>query len=67
MSDDSKSQKSGGNAALEQNMCDNHYGASHAQFRTPVRDGVARVLDVNKHLRRIFNEGSSFSAGSEIV
>ena len=67
MSDDSKSQKSWGNAALEQNMWDNHYGASHAQFRMPVRDGVARVLDVDKHLRRIFMEGSSPSAGSEIV
>ena len=33
----------------------------------PVRDGVARVLDVDKHLRRIFMEGSSPSAGSEIV
>ena len=67
MSDDSKSQKSWADAALEQNMWDNHYGASHAQFRKPVRDGVARVLDVNKHLRRIFHEGSSSSAGSEII
>ena len=67
MNDDSKSTKSWGNAALEQDMWDNHYGASHAQFRTPVRDGVARVLDVDKHLRRIFSEASSFSTGSEII
>ena len=61
MNHESHSTKSWSNAALEQNMWDNHYGASHAQFRMPVRDGVARVLDVDKHLRRIFYEGSSFS------
>ncbi len=67
MNDDSKSTKSWGNEALEPYMWDNHYGDSHAQFRMPVRDGVARVLDVDRHLRRIFYEGSSFSARSEIV
>ena len=67
MNHESHSTKSWSNAALEQNMWDNHYGASHAQFRMPVRDGVARVLDIDKHLRRIFYEGSSFSAGSEII
>ena len=67
MNHESHSTKSWSNAAIEQNMWDNHYGASHAQFRTPVRDGVARVLDIDKHLRRIFYEGSSFSADSEII
>ena len=48
-------------------MWDNHYGSSHAQFRMPVRDGVARVLDVDRHLKRIFMEASSSSTGSEII
>ena len=47
--------------ALNPDMCDNHSGSSHAHFSGPVHEGVARVIDVDKHLRRIFSEGSFFN------
>ena len=44
-----------------------HDGSILRESQSLLFDGVGCVLDVSKHLRRVFDEASSFSAGSEIV
>ncbi len=53
--------------ALESNTCDTHDGSILHESQSFLFDGVGYVLDVPRHLRRVFDEASSFSAGSEIV
>ena len=47
--------------ALKTNTCDTHDGSILHESQSFLFDGVGYVLDVPRHLRRVFDEGSSFS------
>ena len=47
--------------ALKTNTCDTHDGSILHESQSFLFDGVGYVLDIPRHLRRVFDEGSSFS------
>ncbi len=47
--------------ALKTDMCDTHDGSILRESQSFLFDGVGYVLDIPRHLRRVFDEGSSFS------
>ena len=50
--------------ALKMDMCDTHDGSILRESQPFLFDGVGYVLDVPKHLRRVFDEGSSLTPGN---
>ena len=50
--------------ALESNTCDTHDGSILHESQSFLFDGVGYVLDVPRHLRRVFDEGSSLTPGN---
>ena len=49
--------------ALKTNTCDTHDGSILREPQSFLFDGVGYVLDISRHLRRIFREGISYSSG----
>jgi len=47
--------------ALESNTCDTHDGSVLRESQSFLFDGVGYVLDIPKHLRRVFDDGSSLT------
>ncbi len=50
--------------ALKTNTCDTHDGSILHESQSFLFDGVGYVLDVPRHLRRVFDEGSSLTPGN---
>ena len=50
--------------ALESNTCDTHDESILHESQSFLFDGVGYVLDIPKHLRRVFDEGSSLTPGN---
>ncbi len=50
--------------ALKTNTCDTHDGSILHTSQSFLFDGVGYVLDIPKHLRRVFDEGSSLTPGN---
>ena len=61
MTDRLESSNSDDEFALEPNLCDTHDGTILHESQSFLFEGVGYVLDIPKHLRRVFDDGSSFS------
>ena len=61
MNDPSKFLNPDDKFASKSDLCDTHDGSILRKSQSFLFDGVGYVLDIPKHLRRVFDEGSSFS------
>ena len=50
--------------ALEPDLCDTHDGTILHESQSFLFEGVGYVLDIPKHLRRVFDDGSSLTPGN---
>ena len=63
MDDDSKFSNPDDEFALKSDLCDTHDGSILRKSQSFLFEGVGYVLDNSKHLRRVFDDGSSLTPG----
>ena len=64
MDDCSESPNPDNEFALEPNSCDTHDGSILDSSQSFLFEGVGYVLNISRHLRRVFDEGSSLTPGN---
>ena len=64
MNDDSKFLNPDDEFALKSDSCDTHDESNLCKAQSFLFEGVGYVLDNSKHLRRVFDEGSSLTPGN---